>query len=121
MKRVMKLLNSRWGRCMAAGTMAVLLGTVLSGCTVISDPKLLMKPPMMSTDKEKLYNIVQKETPPESKLIRPKDMSNTSMIRVEDLNGDGIREAIVFYETPNENVRIHGMILEEQGEPGSKN
>ncbi|MBU5352126.1 hypothetical protein ACN9MH_16900 [Paenibacillus silvae] len=109
------MLNSRWGRCVAAGSMAVLLGAVLSGCTVISDPKLLMKPPMMSTDKEKLYNIVQKETPPESKLIRPKDMSNTSMIRVEDLNGDGIREASVFYETPNENVRIHGMILEEQG------
>ncbi|MGW7161392.1 hypothetical protein [Paenibacillus taichungensis] len=71
---------------------------------------------MMSTDKEKLLNVVQREQPPESKLIRPKDMNNTSMIRVEDLNGDGAREAIVFYETPNENVRIHGMLLEEQGD-----
>ena len=43
------------------------------------------------------------------------------MIRVEDLNGDGIREASVFYETPNENVRIHGMILEEQGGAWVKN
>ncbi|MEK4368120.1 hypothetical protein [Paenibacillus sp. FSL R5-0473] len=116
MKRVMRLFNSRWGRFVAAGTMAIMLGSVLSGCTVISDPKLLMKQPMMSMDKEKLYTIVQKEQPSESKLIRPKDLNNTSMIRVADLNGDGTREAIVFYETPNENVRIHGMLLEEQGD-----
>ncbi|WFR60704.1 hypothetical protein P9222_19285 [Paenibacillus amylolyticus] len=109
------MFNSRWGRFIAAGTMAIMLGSVLSGCTVISDPKGLMRKPMMSTDKEKLYNVVQLKLPPESTLIRPKDMNNTSMIRVEDLNGDGTREAIVFYETPNENVRIHGMILEEQG------
>jgi hypothetical protein len=112
----MNLLNSRWGRLLAGGALTILLGSVLSGCTVISDPKGLMRKPMMSTDKEKLLNVVQREQPPESKLIRPKDMNNTSMIRVEDLNGDGTREAIVFYETPNENVRIHGMLLEEQGD-----
>lgn len=110
------MLNSRWGRLLAGGALTILLGSVLSGCTVISDPKGLMRKPMMSTDKEKLLNVVQREQPPESKLIRPKDMNNTSMIRVEDLNGDGTREAIVFYETPNENVRIHGMLLEEQGD-----
>ncbi|MEW4427613.1 MULTISPECIES: hypothetical protein [Paenibacillus] len=112
----MKLLNSRWGRLLACGAVTVVLGSVLSGCTVISDPKGLMKKPMLSTDKEKLFYVVQKEQPPESNLIRPKDMNNTSMIRVEDLDGDGTREAIVFYETPNENVRIHGMLLEEQGD-----
>lgn len=112
----MNLLNSRWGRLLAGGALTILLGSVLSGCTVISDPKGMMRKPLMSTDKEKLLNVVQHEQPPESKLIRPKDMNNTSMIRVEDLNGDGTREAIVFYETPNENVRIHGMLLEEQGD-----
>lgn len=70
----------------------------------------------MSMDKERLLTIVQKEQPPESQLIRPKDLNNTSMIRVADLDGDGTREAIVFYETPSENVRIHGMLLEEQGD-----
>ncbi|WP_127536732.1 hypothetical protein [Paenibacillus illinoisensis] len=110
------MLNSRWGRLLACGAVTVVLGSVLSGCTVISDPKGLMKKPMLSTDKEKLFYVVQKEQPPESNLIRPKDMNNTSMIRVEDLDGDGTREAIVFYETPNENVRIHGMLLEEQGD-----
>ncbi|WP_426641485.1 hypothetical protein [Paenibacillus illinoisensis] len=112
----MKLLNSRWGRLLSCGAVTVVLGSILSGCTVISDPKGLMKKPMLSTDKEKLFYVVQKEQPPESNLIRPKDMNNTSMIRVEDLDGDGTREAIVFYETPNENVRIHGMLLEEQGD-----
>ncbi|WP_336781967.1 hypothetical protein [Paenibacillus illinoisensis] len=110
------MLNSRWGRLLACGAVTVVLGSVLSGCTVISDPKGLMKKPMLSTDKQKLFYVVQKEQPPESNLIRPKDMNNTSMIRVEDLDGDGTREAIVFYETPNENVRIHGMLLEEQGD-----
>ncbi|MGD0031801.1 hypothetical protein SLT67_10610 [Paenibacillus illinoisensis] len=110
------MLNSRWGRLLSCGAVTVVLGSILSGCTVISDPKGLMKKPMLSTDKEKLFYVVQKEQPPESNLIRPKDMNNTSMIRVEDLDGDGTREAIVFYETPNENVRIHGMLLEEQGD-----
>ena len=59
-----------------------------------------MKKPMLSTDKEKLFYVVQKEQPPESNLIRPKDMNNTSMIRVEDLDGDGTREAIVFTKHP---------------------
>ncbi|WP_181586654.1 hypothetical protein [Paenibacillus taichungensis] len=112
----MNLLNSRWGRLLAGGAVSILLGSVLSGCTVLSDPKLLMKQPMMSMDKERLLTIVQKEQPPESQLIRPKDLNNTSMIRVADLDGDGTREAIVFYETPSENVRIHGMLLEEQGD-----
>ncbi|MCG7381142.1 hypothetical protein [Paenibacillus sp. ACRRY] len=110
------MFNSRWGRLLACGAVTMVLGSVLSGCTVISDPKGLMKKPMLSTDKQKLFYVVQKEQPPESNLIRPKDMNNTSMIRVEDLDGDGTREAIVFYETPNENVRIHGMLLEEQGD-----
>ncbi|MGF9696977.1 MULTISPECIES: hypothetical protein [Paenibacillus] len=110
------MLNSRWVRLLACGAVTIVLGSVLSGCTVISDPKGLMKKPMLSMDKEKLFYVVQKEQPPESALIRPKDMNNTSMIRVEDLDGDGTREAIVFYETPNENVRIHGMLLEEQGD-----
>ncbi|WKL02387.1 hypothetical protein Q0F98_40435 [Paenibacillus amylolyticus] len=90
------MFNSRWGRFVAAGTMAIMLGSVLSGCTVISDPKGLMRKPMMSTDKEKLYNVVQVKLPPESTLIRPKDMNNTSMIRVEDLNGDGTRGSDCF-------------------------
>lgn len=110
------MLNSRWGRLLAGGAAIIVLGSVLSGCTVLSDPKLLMKQPMMSMDKERLLTIVQKEQPPESQLIRPKDLNNTSMIRVADLDGDGTREAIVFYETPSENVRIHGMLLEEQGD-----
>lgn len=41
-------------------------------------------------------------------------MRNNSSIRTPDLNNDGVKEAVVFYQTPDEAVRIHGMILERE-------
>lgn len=43
-------------------------------------------------------------------------MNNMSMICVEDFDGDGMCEVIVFYEIFNENVCIYGMFFEEQGD-----
>ncbi|MBY9082077.1 hypothetical protein KIH86_16290 [Paenibacillus sp. HN-1] len=84
--------------------------TLLSGCTFISDPVSRMKTPRLSEDKATLMAAINS-----LKLIRPTNDDDSS-IRTEDLNGDGVEESLVFYETPGEAVQIHGMILAKQGD-----
>lgn len=87
----------------------------LSGCNFISDPKSLMETPQLSSDKASLISIIKGEMKG-GEMISPRDIRNNSSIRTLDLNKDGTMEAVVFYETPEEAVRIHGMILEQQGD-----
>ncbi|MNB70674.1 FG-GAP repeat protein [compost metagenome] len=84
--------------------------TLLSGCTFISDPVSRMKTPRLSEDKATLMAAINS-----LKLVRPTNDDDSS-IRTEDLNGDGVEESLVFYETPGEAVQIHGMILAKQGD-----
>lgn len=107
MRNVVKSLFKRW-LMIAAGSVLLL---VLSGCGIIKDPKALMETPQLSSDKESLASVINAETKGAQK-IRPRDVNDISSIRTIDLNNDGIMEAIVFYETPDEAVRIHGLILE---------
>lgn len=108
-KRVIQLRHSRWITA-AAGSLLLLL---LSGCNIIKDPKSLMETPQLSSDKESLISVINAELKG-AQPIRPRDVRDISSIRTPDLNNDGVKEAIVFYETPDEAVRIHGMILEHQ-------
>lgn len=87
---------------------------VLSGCSIITDPKLLMREPSLSSDKSTLLSVINNEIRGEMKgatIVRPRNSNDVSSIRVADLNQDGIKEAVVFYETPEEVVRLHGLIL----------
>lgn len=88
---------------------------VLSGCNFINDPKSLMETPQLSSDKASLVSVIKAELKG-GEIISPRDVRNFSSIRTPDLNNDGVKEAVVFYETPEEAVRIHGMILEPQGD-----
>lgn len=89
--------------------------SLLSGCTFISDPVSQMKVPRLSADKASLMAAITSMTPPASSLIRPVAEDDSSIF-TEDLNKDGVMETLVFYETPNEPVEIHGLILEKQGD-----
>ncbi|MCH1639109.1 hypothetical protein MJ257_03260 [Paenibacillus timonensis] len=100
-------------RRFAAWASACLL-LILSGCSFISDPKSLMQTPQLSTDRASLISVIKAELKG-GEIVSPRDVRNISSIRTPDLNNDGIKEAVVFYETPDEAVRIHGMILEHQG------
>lgn len=102
---------TRWFPALAG----LLLLLVLSGCNFISDPKSMMETPQLSSDKASLISIIKGELKG-GEIISPRDIRNNSSIRTLDLNNDGIMEAVVFYETPEEAVRIHGMILEQQGD-----
>ncbi|WP_025692904.1 hypothetical protein [Paenibacillus zanthoxyli] len=92
-------------RRIGAGILAL---SLLSGCSFISDPVSRMKSPRLSEDKATLMAAIST-----LKLIRPNNDDDSS-IRTEDLNGDGVPETLVFYETPGETVEIHGLILEKQ-------
>ncbi|MDU7477635.1 MAG: hypothetical protein E7L01_30510 [Paenibacillus macerans] len=99
----------RW--CTAIAGFFLLM--VLSGCSFISDPKSLMQTPQLSSDKASLISVIKSELKG-GEIISPRDVRNSSSIRTPDLNNDGVKEAVVFYQTPDEAVRIHGMILERE-------
>ncbi|MGF7047468.1 hypothetical protein J2T13_001973 [Paenibacillus sp. DS2015] len=90
--------------------MAVL---ILGGCNVISDPIVLMKTPQISADKESLRQFIETQLPEGNKKIRARETEDTSLIRFVDLNNDGVDETVVFYETPDQDVLLHGMIFEK--------
>ncbi|KFN08741.1 repeat domain in Vibrio, Colwellia, Bradyrhizobium and Shewanella family protein [Paenibacillus macerans] len=103
------MLAKRW--CTVIAGFFLLM--VLSGCSFISDPKSLMQTPQLSSDKASLISVIKSELKG-GEIISPRDVRNSSSIRTPDLNNDGVKEAVVFYQTPDEAVRIHGMILERE-------
>ncbi|AWB46921.1 hypothetical protein DCC85_11800 [Paenibacillus sp. CAA11] len=92
---------------------------LLSGCTFIQDPKQLISPPLLSSDKESLKSVVNaylSRLPNGGSIIKPRELGDASSIRVRDLDNDGKSEAVVFYETPDDAVRIHGVIFTTEGD-----
>lgn len=87
------------------------LTLLIGGCNFISDPVSLMKAPQIAEDKETLRTTIISQIPEGATLIRSKEEDDTSMIRYVDLNGDGKRETVVFYETTDQSV-LQGAIFE---------
>ncbi|GGA25186.1 FG-GAP repeat domain-containing protein [Paenibacillus physcomitrellae] len=110
MERVMRLK----GRNRLGLLLVCLLMFVLSGCNLDFDPKASMKAPQLTSDNESLKSVVNQylaQLPSGGTLIRPNDDGTTSLIRVVDLNNDGHNEALIFYETPDDPVPIHGVVF----------
>ncbi|WP_405113743.1 hypothetical protein MHH28_08005 [Paenibacillus sp. FSL K6-1217] len=85
----------------------------LSGCTFINDPVSLMRVPQLPADKASLMAAINSSLKAlDGTLTRPANDDNSSIF-TEDLDRDGVMETLVFYETKNEAVVIHGMILEK--------
>lgn len=98
-------------RLLGGLTAASLSLFVLSGCTFISDPVSQMKVPQLSADKASLMAAITSALKPiDAALIRPANDDDSSIF-TEDLDKDGNMETLVFYQTKNEAVVIHGMIL----------
>nr|WP_275444556.1 hypothetical protein [Paenibacillus sp. ACRRX] len=93
---------------------------LLSGCEWVQDPKSLLSVPRLPDEQASLMSIITSHLPEGGAIIRPTNSSDNSAIRIADLNNDGQAEAIVFYETPDREVRIHGMILQSDGKTWSK-
>lgn len=88
----------------------------LPGCTFISDPVSQMRVPQLPADKASLMAAINSSLKAlDGTLTRPANDDNRSIF-TEDLDQDGVMETLVFYQTKNEAVVNHGMILEKQGD-----
>ncbi|UHA73604.1 hypothetical protein [Paenibacillus sp. 481] len=90
----------------------------LGGCEFVLDPKSLMAVPRLTDDETKMNNVILSHLPKDGTQISPR---GASPIHTTEMNNDGNKEAIVFYETPNRDVYLHGMIFTSDGESWTKN
>lgn len=98
----------------AAASTAVLL----TGCTFGASIDTLMTPPKLSVEQEQIYNALTDAAGTSISLKYPKSGKYLSAFIVDDIDGDGGNEAVVFYEknslTVEENtLRIN--ILDKEG------
>ena len=70
---------------------------LLTGCTFGSSINNLMAPPKLSVEQEQIYNALTDATGSAISLKYPKSGKYLSAFIVEDIDGDGGSEAIVFY------------------------
>ncbi|SMG24265.1 FG-GAP repeat domain-containing protein [Paenibacillus aquistagni] len=93
---------------------------IINGCEWVQDPKLLMSVPKLPEEQANLMSIINAQLPEGGEKVRPNNSTDGSAVRMADLDGDGKAEAIVFYEIPDSDVRLHGMILKSDGKEWKK-
>lgn len=71
---------------------------LLTGCTFGSSIDNLMAPPKLSAQQEQIYGALTEATGQNISLKYPKSGKYLSAFIVEDIDGDGVDEAVVFYE-----------------------
>lgn len=78
---------------------AVLLMTlILCGCSFGTSIDNLMSPPKLSVEQEQIYSALTDAAGTSISLKYPKSGSYLSAFIIEDIDGDGGNEAVVFYE-----------------------
>lgn len=97
---------------------AAVMTAALTGCTFGSSIDNLMTPPTLSTEHEQIYKALTDAAGTAISLKYPKSGKYLSAFIVEDIDGDGGNEAIVFYEktslaAPENTLRIN--ILDQSG------
>lgn len=75
--------------------------TSLSGCTFGTSIDNLMAPPKLSIEQEQIYSALTDAAGNSVSLKYPKSGKYLSAFIVEDIDGDGGNEAVVFYEKPS--------------------
>ena len=77
---------------------SVLLTFFLSGCSIGVNVDNMLTPPKLSSAQEQIYQALKDTTGSAISLKYPKSGSYLSAFIVSDIDGDGLDEAIVFYE-----------------------
>ncbi|MBQ8297558.1 MAG: hypothetical protein IJX77_07245 [Ruminococcus sp.] len=77
---------------------AALLMTFLCGCSFGTSIDNLMTPPKLSVEQEQIYSALTDAAGSSISLKYPKSGTYLSAFIVEDIDGDGGSEAVVFYE-----------------------
>lgn len=98
---------------------ALFTGAALTGCTFGASIDTLMAPPKLSVEQEQIYSALTNAEGTAISLKYPKSGKYLSAFIIEDIDGDGGDEALVFYErnnrAPDENaLRIN--VLDKEGD-----
>ncbi len=97
---------------------ALFTGAALTGCTFGASIDTLMAPPKLSEEQEQIYDALTLAEGTAISLKYPKSGKYLSAFIIEDIDGDGGDEAIVFYErnnhAPDENaLRINVLDMKD--------
>ena len=79
---------------------AALLTLQLPACNFTMSVDTMLSPPRLTLEQEQIYQALQAAAGSGLSLKYPKSGERLSAFTVEDLDGDGTDEAIVFYEAP---------------------
>ena len=98
---------------------AAVLCLLLTGCTFGTSIDNLMSPPKLSVEQEQIYNALTDAAGSSISLKYPRSGRYLSAFIVEDIDGDGGNEALVFYEktslaAPENTLRIN--ILDKEND-----
>ncbi len=77
---------------------AALMALCLCGCSIGVNVDNMLTPPKLSVEQEQIYQALIDTTGSGISLKYPKSGSHLSAFTVTDIDGDGMNEAIVFYE-----------------------
>ena len=80
---------------------ALMTGAALTGCTFGASIDTLMSPPKLSVEEEQIYSALTNSIGTSISLKYPKSGKYLSAFIIEDIDGDGDNEALVFYERNN--------------------
>ncbi|MBR1592876.1 MAG: hypothetical protein IJ666_07690 [Ruminococcus sp.] len=98
---------------------AVLSLFILTGCSFSASIDTLMSPPKLSVEQEQIYNALTDAAGTSISLKYPKSGKYLSAFIVEDIDGDGGNEAVVFYEKTSLAVEENTLrinILDKEGD-----
>ena len=97
----------------------LLICTGLAGCSFGASIDTLMSPPRLSVEQENIYNALTDATGTSISLKYPKSGKYLSAFIVEDIDGDGGNEAVVFYDKTGlaiEENTLRMNILDKEGD-----
>lgn len=95
----------------------VILSTIFfTGCSMIDSTEELTHPPRLEGDKENIKLALKEYLPQNTRPIIPPSEDKGSAIKLVDLDGDGIEEAVIFYSIELEENPIRILVLKKEGE-----
>lgn len=102
----------RSNKLLSAAVAAAAVTAALTGCSFGASIDNLMTPPKLSVEQEQIYKALTSAAGTHISLKYPKSGKYLSAFIVEDIDGDGGNEAVVFYEktgltAPENTLRIN--------------
>ncbi len=102
-------------RHLTACAAALLTGVSLGGCSFGANIDTLLAPPKLSEDQEQIYAALTAAAGTSISLKYPKSGDYLSAFIIEELDGDGSAEALVFYENTDENALRINLLDQKDG------